>query len=370
MNRFWYVTVPVRLDPIAPAAADAFGDGAWLAGWRGVAAILPVAAFVLGLAAPIAWPGMPHVFSESIVFLALMLALALLSGTAGAMLLIGYACGDVVSDAFIHRPYEAVVAQQIAGDFVTWMLMGVGVVVLPQAARRMASELSAKVKDAYIGEAMQTSLSAIAAALLTYLWCQATIVLIRPAFTWTKNTPTVEAIRPVQNGWPVLVVAAVVAVLVRAVSEFVAKRGASWSHVNALYADRWQNPERRGAWWSKVPQPVRIVIASLAVTLLLAGTYVRWFDAVLVFIAMTALKAFRAYAKLPPAWSKSVSFIPALLRFAIAALLGFAMAWPMMKVFWQIGSLRFVLFGAFATLIFLHALFPAVARKRATAVAS
>lgn len=366
LNRRWYVSIPVALDPLSPKAADAFSDGTWLAAWRSISALLPPIAFVFGAVAPIVWPGMTEVFSESIVFLAVMIALAFLSGPSAVMLLLGYASGDIGHDLFSRHIYAPYIPRQIAADVVSYLLMGVALVLIPHAARRLATELSSKIRDDHFQEAAQVSLSAIAAALLVFLWCQATIVLIRPVFTWIGTSPTTEAVKHVQRQWIVLVAVAVGTLMLRAIGELLAHQSAGWVFANSLQEQRWAAPQRRGAVWMKMPVAIRIVIAAAAVTLLLAGTYVTWFDAGLVFLAVIVLKAW-AYGLLggvPRPWIAAVSTIPALVRFAIAPLLGFAAAWAVIAVFWGTGSLRPVMFGAFFTVIFFHLLFPVPRARR------
>lgn len=372
LNHRWYVAIPFALDPISPKAADAFSDGTWTAAWRSAGALLPPIAFALGFVAPLVWPGMTQVFSESLLFLAIMIAIAFFSGTAGVMLLLGYVCGDIAHDLFSRNVYGPYIVRQVAADIVSYLLMGVAVVLIPHAARRLAAELSSKIRDDYFQEASQVSLSAIAAALLVFLWCQATIVLIRPVFTWVGSSPTTEAVKHVQRQWFVLIAVAAGALMLRAVGELIAHRSSGWPLASSLQERRWSAPERRGAVWMKLPVVIRIVVAAAAVTLLLAGTYVSWFDAGLVFLAVIALKAWRSglLGGVPRSWLALVSKIPALVRFAIAPLLGFAAAWAVIALFWRAGSLRPVMFGAFFTVILFHLLFPTprAPRKEASAI--
>jgi hypothetical protein len=223
--------------------------------------------------------------------------------------------------------------------------------------------------DDSVRNATQVAVSAIAAALLIFLWCQATIVLIRPVFTWAGNSPTTEAVAQVQRKWTWLVAAAVGAVLLRAVAELLARRMAGWALVNSLQERRWSAPERRGALWRRVPLVIRVLIAAAAVTLLLAGTYVNKFDAGLVFVAVVLLKAWRSgvFGGVPAAWFTTVSKVPALIRFAIAPLLGFVAGWMIIRLFWSTGSLRPVMFATFFTVIFFHLLFPGSPSRERTA---
>jgi hypothetical protein len=369
VNRLWYVDLPVALDPGAPPVADAFSDGTWTATWRSIGGLLPPIAFVVGFLAPILWPGMRNVFSESLVFLLIVVATSFLSGTAGVMLLLGYVCGDLSHDLFNRYGYAGYLGRQLAANVVSYMLLGVATVLIPQLARRLASELSSKLNDDSVRNATQVAVSAIAAALLIFLWCQATIVLIRPVFTWAGNSPTTEAVAQVQRKWTWLVAAAVGAVLLRAVAELLARRMAGWALVNSLQERRWSAPERRGALWRRVPLVIRVLIAAAAVTLLLAGTYVNKFDAGLVFVAVVLLKAWRSgvFGGVPAAWFTTVSKVPALIRFAIAPLLGFVAGWMIIRLFWSTGSLRPVMFATFFTVIFFHLLFPGSPSRERTA---
>src|SRR5713226_9618299 len=87
---FWSVEVPTMLDPWAPQLADSFADDAWMAPWHNVAAIGPLAALGIGFLAPWLWPGINNIYSESLVFLMLASASAILNWSLGATLLLGY----------------------------------------------------------------------------------------------------------------------------------------------------------------------------------------------------------------------------------------------------------------------------------------
>src|SRR5688500_1967197 len=103
---FWSVRAPGLLDPWAPPLADAFADGSWMAVWRRVAAFAPLAAFGIGVLFPLLWPGMRDVYTESLIFLLLIFAASILSGTAGAMLCLGYILGDLAGGPSGYYSYS------------------------------------------------------------------------------------------------------------------------------------------------------------------------------------------------------------------------------------------------------------------------
>jgi hypothetical protein len=61
---------------------------------------------------------------------------------------------------------------------------------------------------------------------------------------------------------------------------------------------------------------------------------------------------------MPAAWVAVVTKVPALIRFAIAPLLGYVAGWAIISLFWRTGSMRPVMFATFVTVIFFHLLFP------------
>src|SRR4051812_38955148 len=91
---FWSVRAPAWLDNWFPQVAKATADGSWTAAWKPVAAYLPLAAFVLGLLCRFIFPSIYVVYSESLIFMALVIGGAILSGPVGVMLLLGYIVED------------------------------------------------------------------------------------------------------------------------------------------------------------------------------------------------------------------------------------------------------------------------------------
>lgn len=360
LTRLWCVRLPRALDPWAPPLADALADGAWTAAWPGVAALAPLAGLAVGFLAPLAWPGIKYVYSESLTFLMVVVGAAILSAPLGVGVLGGYIAGVAVFGTASAYPFASYPLHRIGSLLIVYMLLAIPAVTVPQLARRMADELALLIPSPEeLRRVARAALYAIAAALLVFLWCQATIVLIRPVFTWMRNSPTVEAVRNVQVYWRWLVGTAVVAVVARTVLEWgVARRSAV---VAVLEAERWSEPHRRWAQWRKLPLPVRVGLAALAVTFLLAGAYTAWIDAVLMALAVAALGAWRTGligGGLPAAWARAVLKVPTLLRYAVAVLVGYWLASVAASALWGTGTFRPVLLGIFLSLVMFYLLLP------------
>src|SRR5437868_3674080 len=90
LTLFWLVRVPKVLVAWVPQFADALVDGAWTSAWRGMAGIIPLIGLALGFLTPLLSPGTVHLYSDSPLFLAIVVAGAILSGPVGLTLLAGY----------------------------------------------------------------------------------------------------------------------------------------------------------------------------------------------------------------------------------------------------------------------------------------
>lgn len=356
--QIWSVHLPVWIDPWAVRLADAFADGAWTARWRKVSAFAPPIAFGVGFLFPVLWPWMKDVYTESLLFLMIVVAGAILSGPVGVMLLLGYVLGDLASVLF-ERGYGR--GPRLAGHFVSYMLLALPAVILPQLGRRMSEQIASLWStESELRHALRALLYALSSGLLAFLWCQAMIVLVRPVFTFARNSPTTEAVIQVQTRWGWVVAVAMLCAAARVLVEEVARRSSAGAWITELEQQRWADPARRGLFWRRTPLIVRVALSAMVVTLLLSGTYANLFDAFIVLVTIGVLKAWRSglFGAFPPWWSKAATKIPVLVRFILAPLIGYALAHAVIAVFWRTGSLRPVMLGALLTLIIFHLLFP------------
>lgn len=366
-TQLWSVRVPLLLDPWAPQVADAFADGVWTMRWRRVASFGPLAAFAIGLLFPLLWPWMRDVYSESLLFLILIVAASLFSGPLGVMLYAGYMLGDSVNGSPGYSSGGLGAIRQLGGMVITWMLLAIPVVIIPQLGRRMSDEITTRLpEESALRLPARVTLHGGAAGLLVFLWCQAMIVLIRPVFTWAGSQPTTEAVMQVQTRWGWIAACAVVAAVARLLLEHRTRRLAGPS-IALLEQERWSNPAKRAVHWRRMPLVVRVGAAAIVVALVLAGTYSSVLDAIVVFAVIAALKAWRAglFGSLPQWWTAAIVKVPILVRFILAPLIGFVLASALLRIFWRFGSLRPVMAGALLTLVIFHLFFPVTKRRTA-----
>ncbi|HVF98846.1 MAG TPA: hypothetical protein VND68_03335, partial [Chloroflexia bacterium] len=245
LERFWYVKAPAWLDDWFPQIARAFSDGAWTTAWRGVGAYAPVVGFALGLLCRIIFPQIYSAFSESLIFMMIVIAVSLLSGTMGAALLVGYIVEDLlvgnrasVNTGFFpaELPPEGLsgLPGVLGGKLVSYLLLSIPAVTIPLLVRQLAPSIKLHtITDPNSRTFALAGLHAAIAGVLVFLWAQSVVVLLRPLFTWVGAVPTFQAINPVQAQWSFLVGAGVVAAASRVILERMLARTAPRAAVAA-----------------------------------------------------------------------------------------------------------------------------------------
>lgn len=361
LARLFSVRLPRLLDRWNPQLADAFADGAWTAALPGATSLAPMVALGVGFLFAMFWPGiwMRDVYTESIIFLTLVVAGAILSGPVGVMLCAGFVAGDVLHD-LVRGQYAREPLAVAGSQLISYLLLALLAVRMPQLSRRLAEGVPLP-RDSSQRNMIRSALFVGCCALLVVLWCQAMIVLTRPVFTWLGGSPTTAAITQVQNRWQWLMAVAVIAAIARLILESNVSSGASGSAmIAALQNERWSGSTRRGAVPHALPAVVRVIIGAVMVTMLLAGTYTGWIDAVLVAAAVTAVGAWRAglIGMFPPGLVALIRRIPALVRFVAAPSLGYMVSYVLINSLWSLGSFRPVMIGSLVTLCFFFVLFP------------
>lgn len=360
----WAVRLPKWLDAWSSQLAYTMTDGVWTLAWPKLAAFAPVGAFAVGVFSAVASPGWDFVYTESLPFLAMTIAGAILSGPVGIMLVVGFGVGDFV---FAH-PDLGIFAlgdpSKSGSRILSYLLLGFLAVKVPFVARLLTEGIVAALsRYPRIASVARWIFFPVASGLLVFLWCQAMIVLIRPVFTWLPGgyPPSVKAIQPIQWQWRWLVGAAVVAALSRLVLEGLAGMQVGFREkTRRLEEERWrdtESPPRTGALqWREIGGTVAVA------TFVLAGFYQSWMDALLVASAVAVLRAWNvgSLGPSPYAWINAMRKVPALIRLSAALYLGYLLSEAVVQVAYKLGvaSFRSVLIGVLGTLTILYICFP------------
>ena len=362
-----------QLRRFAPFLADAFEDGAWMGRWPGVAVGVPALAFVVGLLAPSQWPGiamqsLSGSYLSTMSFMVAATAFGILSGAAGATLLIGYVLGDLLLNP--HNPFNDYPMNYIAYDpfwgqaalvvprhvgrlLITYAVLALLVVRVPWIGRRLSDDVIARLPRARSARVfVRPALYAAALGLLTYLWSQAAVPLNRPLHTFLGNPSMLDLALPLQTSWQWLVGAAMLAGVVRALAQ-------EW--LSHKIQTKPAEISTQAGWWMALPRTARVALGSVATVFLLSGILDGWLDALVALVGAVAIQIlFTDSSRILP--RQVVSFVtgsPLALRFALAVGVG----WWLLNVILPLitadnVSFRPVLIGALLVMAILAVLFP------------
>lgn len=357
---FFYVRLPRWLDTGLPLPGDAFADGVWTVTWPPVAACLPPAALLIGCVAPFFTKAITNVYTDSLLFIFLAVAGAILSGTFGATLLAGYVFGSFVIafarvDVWSAEIVLRVITKLLIGD----LAIAIPTLLIPRVAHALVppapAQLSARPG---VKRALRAGLYAISCALLVFVWARGLATLVRPVATLSQGRES-QAVAPISWHWATVVVIAAIAAFVRIILEERVSQSASAGVIADLKRRRWIG-HQRASMFSRIPKPVRVLYSSGLATLQLAGTFERWFDGLAILGALAGMLASRTrlLRRIPARWMAAITKMPMLLRFALALAGGYLFSSVVMRLLWTTASMRAVTLSTLLSLTLFTLLFP------------
>jgi hypothetical protein len=347
---------------------DVLVDGTWTLRWPKVTAWGPPIALVAGALIPLVWLREEIVFTQSLLFMILAVVIGIMSGTSALAFVSGFVLSDFFFGISVNQDRYSPVMQFVMRNLarvVPYLLLVLLAIVIPRLARRVAAPVGAGTSNRGWRRAIGFG---VAVAVLVFLWSQAAIILITPAFTWLRDDPIVEAIKPMQSSWPWLVAAAAAAGVVRMRLEGLTLDRHPRIRQAVIAAARWQ-ARSRPSWRDRLPVALRIGLIAVVMTLLLAGTYVHVIDAVIVAAVVGTLEAWRLGVTGDRAhmMGRQLRRLPFLVRAGLTLVLGFLAGWWLARTFWVSDSLRATALGAVVTLVLAYLLVvPLNQRRRPT----
>lgn len=367
LGRLWLVDLPKRLYRFFPSMSLAFLDGSWTGAWPRVAAFAPVGALLVGLLAPLAWPGLEVVYTESLSLMTLVIAGAILSGPVGVMLWLGYAFGDLMFGDLPSYAFDVFPLLRLASRLVPLILLAMLAIVIPAVAQKVVWRLRfSRIPNRKARIWARGILLAGSCGLLVFTWAQAMVVLVNPVFRWVGDEPTVEAIFPVQVRWPFLVGVAFAAALGRVWAEDIAlgSHHRAQAVAEAVRQLRAQGTHRLGIW-ARFPSWVPVSAVTVLIVLTLSGIYERWIDALAVAVVVALLEAWRRglFGNQVERWGGIVQRWPLVIRFLALVVVSYLVAYLVAAIFYSTGSFRLVLVGALLALIATYVFLPQPAEK-------
>ncbi len=336
----WWIRIPAKLRRYWTFISTAWSDGIYLTAWPGLATLLPIAFFFIGLlegathwnplrigsAALSANP--PVTFVQMLPLLVLAAAAGSLSANLGLMIVLGYALGDFVlagpafalgNADFVARIFRLRAPQLIS--YLFFFLVAVQPILTAQFLTSTWKWLARRTSPPF--RILTVLLVAAIQGALIYGWTLAAPMVIRILWNWAARIPpmTVAGFANAAGLW--LPATAVAAVISRGVlTAWALGRNSAREAMGRLIVALRQ-ADQHPAISRRLPVWVRVLAAAGAATLLISGFLsTLWLGAVmfgiiaLIFLArLIALPSLELWRR----WARLAQRLPLLFRWITAA---------------------------------------------------
>lgn len=356
-----YVRLPRVLDPDLPLLRDAFADGAWTAIWRPVAAYVPAAALLIGFLPPLFTSAISNVYAASVLFVIFAAAGTILSGTVGVMLLTGYVAGSLLT-TFMHMDAWSIaeLLRQSSRLLVSIFALAIPTLLVPRVAHGFVPPVPARIaRKMGSPHILRATLYAISCALLVFVWCRGLPTMIRPVVTFMARRPDIRSVASVTWHWEVAVFFGAAAAFARILLEEQSSQSANAGVVADLKRRRWMGHQRQKVL-RRLPTFVRVALYTAVAVILLAGTFEKWFDAIIVGGLIVSVLATRVQLmrRIPAHWVAKITKLPLLPRFAIGIAAAYLLSYVVVRLLWSTASMRALTVSTLLSLTLFTLLFP------------
>ena len=356
----WWVRIPARLRPYSRTLWAAWGDGIYLTAWPRAAAILPLAALLLGFSA-----GATHLspltiadslsssipavaFLQMVPLLFLGVFLGSLSANLGLALVIGYGLGDFLISGPVLTVARPGVLSSLFELRVPQLLsyaLFFGVLVTPRVlSNSLLSPLYRRVSSQRLpGALLRAAATATVMMLLVYGWTLMAPFALRVMWSWPGQIPPVTPsyFQNTLNPW--LPLMAGVAMVLRTVLAWRTRHDQPVVARMARLRREAELADQNLKWTRRCPPWASSVATAAASTLLIAAMLSTWLLAALVFLGFLLLDVLRR-SVLPRVsfwqwWTTKVTIAPLVLRLGASVVLTYFLTLELLKVpGWAAGS--------------------------------
>lgn len=325
---------------VSTTLAAMFSDGQYISAIPAAGIFAPLIALFWGLFVGVIHFYLGETYTYSLLLMSLMLAISSFGAMLGIWLWVGYCLGDgllfLLGIGYFStaRNFLDRVGLFYLPSILSYLLLATLLIIIPFASQGLR-EQSLKFK---MPPFLRTILGAIiqlaVVAGLVYVWTQSMPVLIRPIFTWHRNSPSTAAIAPLQRtGW-VLSIVAIIFGTARIIAEKIAlARPAAKMRARAAQASL-----RLAAAFKRfrIPGFITVIPKAILFTFLLSGMFEGWLDAILFFIFLViVLEAREFISNYMLFWMRIVSFVPILIRFIIALAISSVFGYIILNLMWR-----------------------------------
>lgn len=356
-----YARLPHGLDPDVPLLGDALADGVWTAIWPSVAAYVPLAALMVGFLPPLFTSAISNAYAGSVLFVIFAVVGAILSGAIGVMLLAGYVAGSLLV-TFAHADAWSIaeLLRHASRLTVSIFALAIPTLLVPRVAHGFVPPVPARIARK-IGSPhiLPAGLYAISCAVLVFVWCRGLPTMIRPVVTFMARRPDIRTVASVTWHWQVVVFFAAAAAFARILLEERSSQSEHAGIVTDLKRRRWTGHQRQRIL-RRLPTFVRVALYATVATVLVAGTFEKWFDAIIVGGLIASLLATRVQLirRIPAHWVAKIIKLPLLPRFAIGIAAAYLLSFVVVRLLWSTASMHALTVSTLLSLTLFTLLFP------------
>lgn len=325
LDRLW-VRTPRALDGVSSFLGTAARDGAYLTRWPLAGSLVPIlayaAGFLIGGVRPWTYDGDGWgLLSGSLPVLVILVASAQLGGAVGLRMLVGLIAGEIL----VFGPAGAIDKCHCDGlvplfkvrlpETIEFGALGLLLVAVPLATVALDPLLLRVLSTRRPATALASAsivLRTLIAGVLVVAWAQAFPVLERPITAWLRETPSSDAIRPLQQNVLLLGAVGAIGAAARGVVELLVRGGRP-----AVVAPRHVS---EAAW--RLPRWLTIPLGAALLAVFLAGLIDNLLDAAILFFGIVAALALRWFLGRTAA-AGLLRRIPMLIRVAAAAAIAY-----------------------------------------------
>ncbi|HRH40528.1 MAG TPA: hypothetical protein PKY82_02705 [Pyrinomonadaceae bacterium] len=349
LANFWWVLLPRLLKRFSPTLAAALTDGLYITTFPILAAVLSPVIFAIGLLfgcfGNVGNYFFTEAYTESYLFLALAIALGVLSAHLGTMLLMGFALGNY----FLFFPFwfsnkaDSSVFLYKFSWIISYALLAIVTTRIALITKSMLAEFYL---IASLGKVASVILAIFGHLLITlglvFLWSQLVPVLIRPIFTWHDAEPTIPANEPLQKYYFIFLGLAAVASLVRMALQAAATFSDNLSQKISLVEDAITENDVKPLS-EYIPRVILALCAALWAALFLSGLYTSNADAVIVGVVVLVLQLLqRGVIPLPiGGYARLMESIPLALRLMVVTIVLYGVGYLILSQFWRVNNVTF-----------------------------
>lgn len=287
LYEFWWVKLPRKAARLSGKLSEYLMDGHYLTIVKPLAALLPLAMFILGFLWGWKDWGVYHVFTESKTLILVIIAIGALSSNLGMFFLVGFIIGDFFLDTHIignvyNRSFIAKIFLVNVPLIIKYSLLWMLLVFMPNMTKSLVLQLrfpkAMNLKTIIvIGAVFNVFLTGV----FIYYWAQIAAFILRPLFTWQGGSLYTQTFVYLQTETMSLVFVAMAVVAIRMWLQALTVFNPKYKKAIDAYELDLQAENTEPVQTIKMNPWLAVILYTLWAILLISGLFQTWWEALI-----------------------------------------------------------------------------------------